>query len=326
MNDFLPQKPIKVVMLDEDHVIRVGRYVFSGPAEVPDDWIRDFFLPEDMDPAEVFKLGRGLHRGDGVQLIPRSDHAAIGAKDASIIIFRRGKIDAEFIAASPNLRLIQRLGGRTSGIDLASAAARGIAVSCFPRVTLHYTAEHAVLLMLALFKRLIEADKGVRNATFDLAKLRPQNGVCGNWVGLSQLGGLFQKKIGLVGVGEVGSLVAAMVRAFGATVLYTNRQRLPADQEKSLGIEYVPFSELLENVDVVSLHANNIPENAGLFGTDAFSRMKSMAFFLSIPVEVRWSMKTRCFPLCPTAQLPARVLTFMPASRGWSIGSAHCRT
>jgi phosphoglycerate dehydrogenase-like enzyme len=281
MSDFPPARPVKVVMLDDDHVIRVGRYIFSGPAEVPDDWIRDFFLPENMDPAEVFRLGHGLHKSDGVELIPRSAHAPIGTKDASVLIFRRGKIDAEFIAASPKLRFIQRLGGRSSDIDLAAAASRGIAVSCLPRATLHYTAEHAVLLMLALSKRLVEADKAVRNATFDLARLRPQNGVCGNWVGLSPLGGLFQKKIGLVGVGEVGSLVAAMVRAFGATVLYTNRHRLPADQERALGIDYVSFNDLLENADVVSLHANSIPENASLFGADAFSRMKSTAFFIN---------------------------------------------
>jgi lactate dehydrogenase-like 2-hydroxyacid dehydrogenase len=100
-------------------------------------------------------------------------------------------------------------------------------------------------------------------------------------VGLSGLSGLFQKKIGLVGVGEVGSLVAAMARSFGATVLYTNRRRLPADQEKSMGIEYVSFDDLLENADFISLHANNIPENASLFGIDAFSRMKSTAYFIN---------------------------------------------
>jgi phosphoglycerate dehydrogenase-like enzyme len=281
MNDFSLPKPVKIVMLDDDHVIRIGRYMLSGPPEVSDDWIRDFLLPEEMNLADVFNLGRGLHKSDGVELIPRSAHPVIGAGDASILVFRRGKIDAEFIAASPNLRLIQRFGGRPSGIDLAAATARGIMVSCLPRPSLQYAAEHAVLLILALFKRLVEADKAVRLATFDLARLRPQNNVCGNWAALPSLGGLFQKKVGLVGVGEIGSLVAAMLRAFGATVLYTNRHRLPPDQEKLLGAEYVSFNELLERADVVSLHANNIPENVSLFGADAFSRMKSTAFFIN---------------------------------------------
>jgi lactate dehydrogenase-like 2-hydroxyacid dehydrogenase len=55
--------------------------------------------------------------------------------------------------ANPHLKLIQRIGERADMIDLAAAAARGIAVSCLPRPSLHYTAEHAILLMLALAKR-----------------------------------------------------------------------------------------------------------------------------------------------------------------------------
>ncbi len=267
-------------MLDEDHVIRLGRYAISGTKAVPDDWIRDFFLPEEVDPGSVFELGQGLHEGDGVELIDGPDRSSI-AREASIVIFRRGTIDAEFLAAHPNLQLIQRLGERSSGIDLKAAMERGIAVSCVPRPSLRYTAEHAVLLMLALAKRLVESDNAVRQARFDPRKLHPQNQVCANWVGLSPLGGLFQKTVGIVGLGEVGSLVATVARPFGARVVYTNRYRLSEEQEKSLGIEYASFEDLLTASDFVSLHATNIAENRNLIDAEVFARMKPSAYLIN---------------------------------------------
>src|ERR1035438_10225436 len=60
----------QIAILDDDHVIRLGRYALSGPVEITEQWVRDFFLPEDMEPARVFAAGRGLHPADGVALIP----------------------------------------------------------------------------------------------------------------------------------------------------------------------------------------------------------------------------------------------------------------
>jgi phosphoglycerate dehydrogenase-like enzyme len=273
---------IKIAILDDDHVIRMARYALSGPGEIADQWVRDFFLPEDMDPARVYAAGRGLHEADGVSLIPMAAKLDLRqGSDASILIFRRGVIDAALMAANPKLKLIQRIGPRPDPIDLAAATARGIQVSCIPRQTIQYTAEHAILLMLALSKNLIEADAAVRHGGWDAARVHPENGVAYNYAGIRNLGGLFNKTVGIIGLGEVGSLAATMARGFGARVLYANRNRLPVEREQKLGVEYAPVPKLLAESDFVSMHANNLPENKGLLGASTFAQMKKTAYFIN---------------------------------------------
>ena len=272
----------QIAILDDDHVMRIARYALSGPGEITDQWLRDFFLPEDMEPAQVLRAGRGLHEADGVSLIPMAAKLDLRkGSDASILIFRRGTIDAALMDANPKLKLIQRIGARPDSIDLKAAAARGILVSCVPRRTLQYTAEHAILLMLALSKRLLEADAAVRKGAWDRERVHPEHGVAYNWVGMPSLGGLFGKTIGIIGLGEIGSMVAGMARGFGAHVVYANRNRLPADTEQKLGVEHAPLARLLAEADFVTMHANNLPENKGMIGADTFAQMKPTAFFIN---------------------------------------------
>jgi phosphoglycerate dehydrogenase-like enzyme len=272
----------QIAILDDDHVIRMARYALSGPGEITDQWVRDFFLPEDMEPAQVFAAGRGLHEADGVSLIPMAAKLDLRkGSDASILIFRRGTIDAALMDANPKFKLIQRIGARPDSIDLEAAAARGIQVSCLPRRTLQYTAEHAILLMLALSKRLLEADAALRKGAWDCERVHPEHGVAYNWAGIAPLGGLFGKTIGIIGLGEIGSMVAGMGRGFGARVVYTNRSRLPADTEQKLSVEFAPLARLLAEADFVTMHANNMPENKGMIGADTFAQMKPTAFFIN---------------------------------------------
>jgi phosphoglycerate dehydrogenase-like enzyme len=274
--------PIKIAILDDDHVIRLTRYALSGPGEITEPWAKAFFLPEEMDLARVYATGRGLHPDDGVSLIPMSAKVDVKAgTDATILIFRRGTIDASLMDANPKLKLIQRIGARADAIDLAAAAERGILVSCVPRATLQLTAEHAILMALALAKKLLAADDAVRKDRWDRARVRPDNGVAYNWAGISDIGGLFGKTFGIIGMGEVGVIAAGMARAFGMRVLYCNRNRLPAVQEDKIGAGFAPAEKLLAESDFVSLHATNIPANKGLIGAKTFAAMKPTAFFIN---------------------------------------------
>jgi phosphoglycerate dehydrogenase-like enzyme len=150
-----------------------------------------------------------------------------------------------------------------------------------PRATLQLTAEHAILMMLALGKRLIEADDAVRKDRWDRDRVRPDHGVAYNWAGIPDIGGLFGKTLGIIGLGEVGALAAGMARAFRMRVLYCNRNRLPAAQEAKLGVEYAEIGKLLAESDFVSLHATNIPSNKGLIDAKTFAAMKPTAFFVN---------------------------------------------
>jgi lactate dehydrogenase-like 2-hydroxyacid dehydrogenase len=200
---------------------------------------------------------------------------------ADAIIFRRGVVNAALFRANPRLVLVQRLGERTEGIDLTAAAARGIAVSCVPRRTLYYTAEHAILMMLALAKRLLPADRAVREGRYDATRLNPIDNVAYNWIGMSEAAGLYGKTLGIVGLGEVGTIVARLARGFGMRVLYHKRSRAPAAEEAALGVEYVEMPTLLHESDVVSLHAGSTPENENLAGRAFFAAMKRDAFFVN---------------------------------------------
>ncbi len=262
----------KIAFLDEDHVMRAGRYAISGPGEITQHWMRDFFLPEDCEPAAVYAVGHGLHASDGFEVLgPAAAHNAEGGTDAHILVFRRGTITRDFIAASPNLKFVLRLGARADGIDLAAAADRGVVVSCLPRPSLIYTAEHAILLMLALSKRLVEADAAVRAGRWDRGRVRPTDGVAYNWAGLTNLSGLHGKTLGIIGLGEVGALLAPMARGMGMQVIYTNRRPMSAEQELRLAAEYRPLERLLAAADFVSVNAANLPENRGLIGAATFA-------------------------------------------------------
>jgi phosphoglycerate dehydrogenase-like enzyme len=275
-------EPVQIAILDDDHVIRLTRYALSGPGEITEGWAKAFFLPEEMDLARVYEAGRGLHPQDGVLLIPMSAKVDVKAgTDAAILIFRRGTIDAAMMDANPKLKLIQRIGARADAIDLKAAAQRGILVSCVPRATLQLTAEHAILMMLALGKRLLEADDAVRKDRWDRTRVHPDNNVAYNWAGISGIGGLFTKTLGIIGMGEVGSITAGMARAFGMRVLYCNRNRLPEMQEHKLGVEYAALDQLLAQSDFVSVHATNLPANRGLIDASAFATMKPTAFFIN---------------------------------------------
>jgi phosphoglycerate dehydrogenase-like enzyme len=272
----MSQKP-STLFLDDDHVLRILRLILCDGEDDPR--VRNFFAPENVDLSALVHAAKGLRRSDGaaVTLAGEEDDAA---SDATMIVFRRGQVTEDLLGAHPRLKLIQRFGERTDGIDLAAAAARGVWVSCFPRRTPHLAAEHALLLMLALGKRLLPADKALREGRYSLPGRAAVDGVCYNWVGIEGPTGLFGRTIGIVGFGEIGVLVAKMARAFGMNVLYFSRHRATHQQELVSGAQYTQLSDLLERSDFVSVHAN-LPGNAELANRAFFAGMKPSAFFVN---------------------------------------------
>ena len=271
-----------IAFLDDDHVIRLARYALSRPPEVSDDWVRAFFAPEPSDPQAVFDAAHGLHPADGITVPGLAATAQeIRTTNPSVIIFRRGTVDAALMDACPNLKLIQRMGERADGIDLGAAKARNIHVSCIPRLTLIYTAEHGIMLMLALAKQLVRADVQIRAGQWDKALVKPTDAVAYNWTGYTPLSGLYGKTLGIIGLGEVGSIMAGIARGFGMQVRYFNRTRLSAAKEQEFGVTFAERSDLLAQSDYVSVNAANLPANRGMINLDMFKAMKRSAFFVN---------------------------------------------
>ena len=268
----------RIAFLDHDHVMHLARIGLVGATESDRTEMQDFFAPEPFDPARLTGAAQGLRTEDGIDVVQtRPDDA----KDATILLFRRGQVTASVMDRSPGLRLIQRLGAGAAAIDLDAARARGIAVSCLPRPALVHTAEHAMLLMLALSRRLLDADAAVRAGRYDPALLRPADDIAYNWIGLTGLRTLRGLTLGIVGLGEVGALVAGMARGFGMTIRYSNRNRLPPAREAELGATWCLLPDLFEQADIVTIHAPSNAGTVGLVTRDLLARLKPGALLIN---------------------------------------------
>ena len=267
--------PVRVLFLDDDPVIRVLRLVLCNAEDDP--WISDYFAPEKVDLSGLVAAAKGLRRSDGATIGPGSDG---GFEDATAIIFRRGLVTRELLTRHPRLRLIQRLGERSDDIDLMAAAERGIRVSCLPRRTLHYTAEHGILLMLALAKRLLASERAMRQGAGTAPAPGAPGSIAYNWAAI-EASGLHGKTLGIVGMGEVGFLMARLAHAFGMSILYMKRRRATPEQEAAVGARLMELGRLLAGSDFVSLNLPNTPENAGYAGRSFFAAMRPHAFFIN---------------------------------------------
>ncbi len=268
----------RILFLDDDHVLRTLRLILCNAEH--DAQVRGFFAPERPDLAPLIRAVAGLRRSEGTMVGQATDPKNT-FDDATLLVFRRGVIDQVLFGKHPRLRLVQRLGARANDIDLAAAAARGVRVSCLPRVSLDHTAEHAFLLMLALAKKLIPADRAVRAGIVAEGIVDVTDGVAYNWSGIDGASGLSGKTLGIIGLGEVGTLVARIARAFGMQVVYHQRRRAPPEQEREMRVRFASQDELLAAADFVSLHASSAPENRGLAGRAFFAGMKSSAYLVN---------------------------------------------
>ncbi|WP_055479952.1 NAD(P)-dependent oxidoreductase [Sphaerimonospora mesophila] len=261
----------RVAFLDDDHVLHMIRRLLTARTDA--DWaaVSAFFAPDVVDPDALRRTRTGLEPADGVD-------AESVPTEATVLVLRRGEVTRGLLASSPRLRLVQRLGRRRDGIDLDAAREHGVEVSCLARPSLMRTAEHAILLMLALAKRLPLADRMVR---VGVGGLGTAGAVAYNWVGLTGLGGLAGRTLGIVGLGEVGELVAERARAFGMRVLYANVVRLPPGREAELGVEHRPLATLLTEADVVSLHAPGTTARAPLLGRVELAAMRPGALLVN---------------------------------------------
>jgi len=167
---------------------------------------------------------------------------------------------------APRLRLIQKWGTGVDKIDLAAAERHGIPVTITAGANAATIAEHAVLLMLAVLRRLVVADRGVRDGAWNPAALRPQSRT------------LWGRTVGILGFGNIGRAVARRLSGFEARVLYhTPRGPVP----DARGADYVDRDRLLAESDVLSLHCPGGARNRHLIDAAAIARMRPGAVLIN---------------------------------------------
>ena len=195
----------------------------------------------------------------------------IGDVDALICLLS-DRINAQVMAAAPNLRIIANLGVGYDNIDVPAARARGIVVTNTPGALTETTADLTFALLLSAARRIMEADEYVRAGKFLGWELLQEH--------LGQ--DVFGKTLGIVGMGRIGTAVARRGHfGFGMSVLYHNRHR-NTEAETELGARQVSFKELLERSDFVCVHAPLTEETRHLFDKDAFRLMKDSAILVNV--------------------------------------------
>jgi len=208
--------------------------------------------------------------------------AALPGKEF-LITERTGVIDADIIQAGKDLKLIQRLGSQTYDIDLKAAKKAGIPVCYLPVRSCIMVAEHMVLQILALAKRLREVMDLTEEAN-DFGhppKMCDEDYFAYNWTGRTNLLGLWESTVGILGFGEIGTELARRLQGYGCHILYNKRNQLPEEAEQELHIQYAAVDELLAKSDFVCMLLPYFPETALSLNADFFAKMKPGACFVS---------------------------------------------
>jgi len=237
-------------------------------------------LSKDYDPrinvVFHYSAGPGLRAslndaaGDDltVEDCPESDDARFAGlmTEADALWHLLKPVTAEVIERAPRLRLIQKIGVGVNTIDLEAAQEQDIAVCNLPGTNSRAVAELALLLMLGALRR---------SSTYDRATRAGEGWSLGGEIGdtLGEVGG---RTVGLVGYGAVPRILAPILQAFGARVLYTATR--PRDDAAG---EWRELPQLLAESDVVSLHVPQTPETERLINSDTLSQMKPGAILVN---------------------------------------------
>lgn len=198
----------------------------------------------------------------------------------------RGRIDEAFLARAPRLALIQLLRTGHELVDLAAAARAGVRVATIGDLTAAAVAEHTLMLMLALGRRLRAQHEAVVTGGWLDVKPWQRPGGDVDAVPEAIFDGLAGKTLGVLGLGAIGGRVARLAAAFGMTVQALARpgERGAAEREPEPergGVPLVPLEALLETSDVISLHLRLSAETANLLDAAAFARMKRGAYLVN---------------------------------------------
>jgi glyoxylate reductase len=180
------------------------------------------------------------------------------------------RVGEDTLRAAPKLRIVANVAVGYDNVDIPACTRRGVVVTNTPGVLDETTADFAWALMLAVARRVVEADQYVR---------------AGSWQGwnFDQYCGtdVWGKTLGIVGFGRIGQAVARRAQGFGMKIIYNSRKRVAEGIEKQLNAEYREMNALLAESDFISLHVPLNGDTRQLFDAPKFFRMKPTAFLVN---------------------------------------------
>jgi formate dehydrogenase len=193
--------------------------------------------------------------------------------DADVVIsqpFWPAYLTAERIAKAPKLKLAVTAGIGSDHVDLAATIERGITVAEVSYSNSISVSEHVVMMILALVRNYIPSYKVVVDGGWNIADC------------VSRSYDLEGMQVGTVGAGRIGSAVLRRLQPFEVGLHYTDKHRLPTEEEERLGVTFHPSAEsLVQTCDVVTINAPLHPETEHLFDDELIGKMKHGAYLVN---------------------------------------------
>lgn len=186
-----------------------------------------------------------------------------------VISLLTDEMDAEIMDSSKRLKVISNCAVGFDNIDLKAATERGIYITNTPEVLTESVADLTLALILAVARRLVEADQFLRSGKWE------------GWAPMLLLGNdVYNKTLGIVGLGRIGVAVARRAKGFNMRILYYDTIRYEK-LEKEFGLSYVSFENLLKESDYVTIHVPLLPSTYHMIGEREFKLMKPTAYLIN---------------------------------------------
>ena len=191
------------------------------------------------------------------------------AADATVLVNARRPIDAATLAMAPAVRFIQMIGAGTDPLDRSALAEAGVVAAYNPGVNRTGAAEHTIMLMLALIKRLPASDQATRAGRFAPGEIISRG-----------IDDLADATVGIIGMGHIGQAVAERLFPFGARIVYHSHRSMP-DVEARFGAERLPFEDVLRRSNIVTLHIPLTSETHHLIGRAEIAAMPRGSYLIN---------------------------------------------
>jgi len=189
------------------------------------------------------------------------------AADAEYFMGLARQMGGEFFRAAPKLKLVQLLSAGYDRVDVEAARKAKVPVANNGGANAIAVAEHTIMLMLAVLKRVVQMHNDV---------------VAGKWRATdARIHELAGRTLGIIGLGNIGKKVARRAAAFDMTIQYYDIKRLTEDEEDALGVRFVLLTELLRSSDVVSLHVPLDDSTRNMIGARELSMMKPASILIN---------------------------------------------
>ena len=207
--------------------------------------------------------------GIRIDTVDMDDPAAFArvAPEVDAVLHMRGTLDARRIALLTRCRIIAHYGTGTDRLDVAAATRRGIWVTNGPRYAIDEVSSHAIALLLAVARKIVAADRAVREGRWHIAPLVPVHRLAG-------------RTLGLLGFGNIARATGRKAKALGLEIVAFDPFVSPSAFTAE-GIRQVDFAACLSTADFLSVHLPLTPETVGMVDREAFGKMKPGAILIN---------------------------------------------